>query len=179
MKRVRLLITRGSQHAFQLVCTLLFAGGGVLAVAELTYGGITQLAEQLEVEVIRMPLDADGLDVGAFANHPRLAEIRAVYVTPHHQYPTTVTLTAERRIQLLELARTHSFAILEDDYDYDFYYERPPQLPLAALDRGAQVIYIGSFTKVLAPNLRVGFASLEEGELRTAVKVLGECYSSV
>ena len=153
----RLLITRGSQHAFQLACTLLFAGGGVLAVAELTYGGITQLAEQLGVEVIRVPLDADGLDVGTLAAHPRLAEVRAVYVTPHHQYPTTVTLTAERRIQLLELARTHHFAILEDDYDYDFYYERAPQLPLAALDRGAQVIYIGSFTKVLAPNLRIGY----------------------
>ena len=80
-----------------------------------------------------------------------------MYVTPHHQYPTTVTLPPARRLALLALARRWGFAVLEDDYDYDFAYDAPPRLPLAALDDGAHVLYVGSFTKVLAPNLRVGY----------------------
>ncbi len=129
-----------------------------MATAELSYAPLLETARASGAELIGIPLDARGLDVDALARHPRLSEVRAVYVTPHHQYPTTVSLAPERRLALLELARERGFAILEDDYDYDFHYERLPRLPLAALDAaGGQVVYVGSFTKMLAPNLRVGF----------------------
>ncbi|MEM9836347.1 MAG: PLP-dependent aminotransferase family protein [Bacteroidota bacterium] len=152
-----ILLTRGSQHGFQLASRLLFRGGGCLAVAQLSYEPILVVAQDFGAEIIRIPLDEHGMIVEAIAQHPRISEIKAVYVTPHHQYPTTVTMPPERRMQLLDLAAQYQFAILEDDYDYDFHYERPPLLPLAALDRFRNVIYLGSFTKILAPTFRVGY----------------------
>ena len=165
----RLLITRGSQHAFQLACELLFHDGGLLATAELTYEPLLRTLERTRGERLVLPLDEHGLIVTALADHPRLQEVRAVYVTPHHQYPTTVTLPPERRLALLELARKHRFAVIEDDYDYDFHYERPPRLPLASLDDGGHVLYIGSFTKILAPNFRVGYLHAPPGFIAAAL----------
>ena len=84
--------------------------------------------------------------------------VRAVYVTPHHQYPTLAVLSAGRRLQLLELARRKRFAIIEDDYDNEFHYAGRPVLPLASIDRAGSVAYVGTLSKVLAPGLRVGYA---------------------
>ncbi|MDP9037363.1 MAG: PLP-dependent aminotransferase family protein, partial [Myxococcota bacterium] len=83
--------------------------------------------------------------------------IAAVYVTPHHQYPTTVTLARGRRVALLELARRERLAIIEDDYDHELRYEERPVLPLASADTHGNVVYIGTLSKVLAPGLRVGY----------------------
>ena len=151
------LITRGSQQGFHLATRLLFQGGGLLAVADLHYPSVAEIARACSAEVLLLPLDAQGLVVGSLRDHPRVSEVRAVYVTPHHQYPTTVVLAAERRLLLLQLAASYGFAILEDDYDYDFQYAAAAQLPLAALDRDGSVLYLGSFSKVLAPNVRVGY----------------------
>jgi len=83
--------------------------------------------------------------------------LRAVYVTPHHQYPTTVTLKAARRLALLDLARARRMAIIEDDYDHEFHYDGRPVLPLASADPSGLVVYIGTLSKILAPGLRVGY----------------------
>ncbi len=80
-----------------------------------------------------------------------------LYLTPHHHYPTTVTLSAERRMELLGLSAKYGFIILEDDHDYDFHYNSSPVLPLASADRAGMVVYIGSFCKALAPGLRSGY----------------------
>jgi len=80
-----------------------------------------------------------------------------VYLTPHHQYPTTVTLKAARRIDLLAMARERRVAIVEDDYDHEFHYDGRPVLPLASADRAGVVVYIGTLSKVLAPGLRLGY----------------------
>jgi GntR family transcriptional regulator/MocR family aminotransferase len=80
-----------------------------------------------------------------------------LYVIPHHHTPTTVTLCASRRAQLLELARRYQFAVLEDDYDFDFQYNSSPILPLASIDYCGNVIYVGSFCKTVAPAIRIGF----------------------
>jgi GntR family transcriptional regulator / MocR family aminotransferase len=82
---------------------------------------------------------------------------RAVYVTPSHQYPLGATLTASRRLQLLDWARRSGAWILEDDYDSEYRYESPPVAALQGLDRDSRVIYIGTFSKVLFPALRVGY----------------------
>ncbi|MEL6357442.1 MAG: PLP-dependent aminotransferase family protein [Bacteroidota bacterium] len=156
-KPENLLITRGSQHACQLATRLLFYGGGCLAAAEYTYEPFLTIAKDYGATVISIPIDENGLNISALASHPQIKDIRAVYLTPHHQYPTTVTLSADRRLQLLELAAHYKFAILEDDYDYDFHYGKGPLLPLAALDQHNLVLYLGSFTKIIAPNLRIGY----------------------
>ena len=80
-----------------------------------------------------------------------------MYVTPHHQYPTTVTLSPTRRLALLELARRQRIAILEDDYDHEFHYDGRPVLPLASDDPDGDVVYVGTLSKILAPGLRLAF----------------------
>jgi GntR family transcriptional regulator/MocR family aminotransferase len=80
-----------------------------------------------------------------------------VYVTPHHQYPTTVTLTPARRLELLRLAAEKGFAILEDDYDHECHYSGRPLMPIASLDTRGLVVNIGTLSKVVAPGLRLGF----------------------
>jgi len=87
----------------------------------------------------------------------RRTRVRAVYLTPHHQYPTTVTLSPGRRLALLELAREHGIALIEDDYTHEFHYDGRPVLPLASMDRAGCVLYVGTLAKILAPGLRIGY----------------------
>ena len=107
--------------------------------------------------LVPIPVDRQGLDVTALSAVIRQKPVRAVYVTPHHQYPTTVLLSPTRRLALLELARRERFAIVEDDYDQEFHYDGRPAAPLASRDAGGNVIYVGTLAKILAPGLRLGF----------------------
>jgi GntR family transcriptional regulator/MocR family aminotransferase len=102
-------------------------------------------------------VDAEGLRTSDLAALLRKRRIRAVYVTPHHQYPTTVVTSPRRRAALLELARAHRFAIIEDDYDHEFHFEGRPILPIASADRTGQVLYVGGLAKSVAPGLRTGY----------------------
>ncbi len=110
----------------------------------------------------------------------RRKKIRALYLTSHHHYPTTVTLCASRRMKLLHLAEQYKFIIIEDDYDYEFHYESSPILPLASADRNGMVVYIGSFSKTITPGIRMGYVAappnliLELAKLRMLVDAQGE-----
>jgi GntR family transcriptional regulator/MocR family aminotransferase len=118
--------------------------------------------------------------VAALAAVAERERLRAVYVTPHHQYPTTAVLAAGRRLALLELARAHRIAVIEDDYDFEFHYDGKPVLPLAGTDRDGLVVYIGTLSKILAPGLRLGFIVAPEPmiervtELRMSVDRQGD-----
>jgi GntR family transcriptional regulator/MocR family aminotransferase len=111
-------------------------------------------------------VDRDGLDVAAVAALARTERVRMVYVTPHHQYPTTVTLSPSRRLALLDLAARHRIAVVEDDYDHEFHYDGRPLLPLASADPTGVVVYVGSLAKVLAPGLRLGFVVAPQALLK-------------
>ena len=102
-------------------------------------------------------MDEDGLRVDALEALTRREKVRAVYLTPHHQYPTTATLPAARRVALLRLAASERFAVVEDDYDSEFHYDGAPVLPLAANDPAGVVVHIGTLSKILAPGLRIGY----------------------
>src|SRR6202000_440943 len=105
--------------------------------------------------LVPVPVDEEGLNVAAgIAAEPRA---RAAYVTPSHQYPLGMTMTAARRLQLLDWARQSGGRILEDDYDSEYRYESFPVAALQGLDRDARVIYIGTFSKVMFPALRLGY----------------------
>ena len=147
------LVTQGSQMALDLVARALIRRGDVVAVEALSYGPAREAFRAAGARLLPIPLDARGLDVSALAGRG----VRMVYVTPHHQYPTTVTLAPERRLALLELARRERFAILEDDYDHEFHYDGRPVFPLASADAAGSVIYVGTLSKLLAPALRIGF----------------------
>ena len=86
----------------------------------------------------------------------RLHRVRAIFLTPHHQFPTTVALQPDRRLRLLDLARQFAFAVIEDDYDHEFHFESQPLLPMASY-APERVIYVGSLSKLLLPALRIGY----------------------
>ncbi|PWJ33659.1 aminotransferase-like domain-containing protein [Sediminitomix flava] len=155
----QLAIVRGSQMALRMLSEMLIRTGDKIAVGESNYIGADATFLRAGADLVRIPVDQDGVVVEKLADICQKEKIRGIYLTPHHHHPTTVTLSAERRIQLLSIAEQYGLFILEDDYDYDFHYSRSPYLPLASIDQQGHVIYIGSFTKMLAPNFRVGFIS--------------------
>ena len=151
------MVTRGSQMALDLIARAIVRPGDTVCVETLGYRPSWGALERAGGKLIGIPVDAGGIDVDALAKICERTAVRLVYVTPHHQYPTTAVLTAGRRVQLLALARKHRFAILEDDYDHEFHYDGRPVLPLASRDGDGVVVYIGTLSKILAPGLRLGF----------------------
>ena len=163
------LVTSGSQMALELVARTLLRAGDVVAIEHIGYRQAWQVFEQHGATLAPIPVDEGGLDTGALEALTERTALRAVYVTPHHQYPTTATLSAARRIALLELARRKRFAVIEDDYDHEFHYEGRPVLPMASTDRAGVVLYIGSLAKVLAPGVRLGYVTAPRPVLRQMV----------
>ena len=152
-----LFTTRGSIMAMHLLAQLLLRPGDAVAVGQRSYAAADLLFQQRGARLHRVAVDAQGLVVDELAALCQRQPLRLLYLTPHHHYPTTVTLSAARRVQLLELAEQHDFIILEDDYDFDFHYAGRPILPLASADRQGRVLYVGSLSKSLAPAIRVGY----------------------
>lgn len=153
----RLLITRGAQHAFAIAARGLVRPGDVVAIEALGYSAAWEAFRAAGARLVPIPLDAGGLRVDALEALARRERVRAVYLTPHHQYPTTATLPAGRRLALLRLAAAQRIAVVEDDYDCEFHYDGRPVVPLAASDAAGVVVYVGSLSKVLAPGLRLGY----------------------
>ncbi len=153
----QLVVTRGSQMALALCARVLLSPGDVVVVEHYGYRPAWQALRAAGAQLLSVPVDAHGMSVDALAALCERQPVRAVYLTPHHQYPTTVSLSGPRRLQLLELARRKRFAILEDDYDHEFHYEGRPVLPLASEDTAGAVVYIGTLSKVLAPGVRIGY----------------------
>ncbi|PYQ61959.1 MAG: PLP-dependent aminotransferase family protein [Acidobacteria bacterium] len=162
-------ITRGSQMATALLARALIRPGDIIAVEELTYRPALETFRVMGARIVAIPLDAEGVKIEPIAQLAKLGNLRAIHVTPHHQFPTTVTLSAARRLRLLDLARTHRFAIFEEDYDHEFHYDEPPVLPLASADRWGVVAYIGTLSKVVAPALRVGYVVAPRLLLRAVI----------
>lgn len=152
-----LIITRGSQMAMDLTARALLAPGDVMAVESYGYRPAWEAFKAAGARLVPIPVDDYGIDVAALAALTERERVRAVYVTPHHQYPTTMVLSAGRRMELLSLAKRARMAVLEDDYDHEFHYDGRPVLPLASVDEDGVVVYFGTLSKILAPGLRIGF----------------------
>lgn len=176
------LVTRGSQMALWLAAAALVRPGDRVAVEGYGYRPAWDALRAHGAELVPVPVDDEGLDVARLHELLEQGPLRAVYLTPHHQYPTTVTLSGPRRLALLDLARAHRLAVIEDDYDHEFHYEGPPVLPLATLDHGGHVVYVGTLSKVLAPGLRVGYVVAPPpllrrmGTLRAAIDRQGSLF---
>jgi GntR family transcriptional regulator / MocR family aminotransferase len=150
-------VVRGTQQGLYLAVRALLRPGDHVAIEAYSHPSTRGALQVAGAVLAPVPVDEAGLDVAALEALCNRLPIKAVYVTPHHQLPTTVTMTAARRLALLALARRRRFLVLEDDYDYEFQYEGRPVLPLAYSDRDGVVVYFGSLSKVLAPGLRIGF----------------------
>ena len=146
------VITNGTQQALDVIARTLLAPGECIAVENPGYGPPRSLFRSLGLVVQAVPVDAEGLIVDQLA-----AGARVVYISPSHQYPLGMSMSLQRRLALLEWADEHDAAIIEDDYDSEFRFGGRPLEPLVNLDRGARVIYVGSFSKTLLPTLRLGF----------------------
>jgi GntR family transcriptional regulator/MocR family aminotransferase len=169
------MVTRGSQQALDLVARTLLSPGDVVAVERLGDPSVRNVLRLAGAELVPLALDDQGLDVDALAALLARRRVRAIYVTPHHQFPTNVVMSAARRARLGRLAVEHGVAIIEDDYDHEFHYEGKPVLPLAGgADRG-NVVYVGSLSKVFAPGLRTGFIVAPPSVLDRLVSVRIAC----
>jgi GntR family transcriptional regulator/MocR family aminotransferase len=166
-----ILITRGSQMGIFLASKLLIKENDAVIVGVTNYASADLSFLERKATILRVPVDEDGLDLDAIESLCKKHKIKAVYVTSHHHHPTTVTLSAERRIRLLNLAKEHQFAIIEDDYDYDFNYNHAPILPLASHDTHGNVIYIGSVCKTVAPVFRIGYLVAPKEFVKEAANV--------
>jgi GntR family transcriptional regulator/MocR family aminotransferase len=150
-------LTRGSQMAIYVTARILVTRGDAVVMEELSYPPARESFRSAGAEVIPVGLDAQGMRVDELEKVCRQKRVRAVYVTPHHQFPTTVLLPPDRRLRLFALAAQFGFAIVEDDYDHEFHFSHQPMLPLASADPDGRVVYIGSMSKLLSPSLRLGY----------------------
>ncbi|MEO8416997.1 MAG: PLP-dependent aminotransferase family protein [Ginsengibacter sp.] len=152
-----IFITRGSQMAIYITIAAILKKGDYCITSIPGYPIVDNIIKHLGGKVAHVPVDGEGIDMKKVAELCKKREIKLMYITPHHHYPTTVTLSPKRRIELLQLAIAYNFYILEDDYDYDFHYDNSPIMPLASLNNNGNVIYLGSFSKCLSPSVRVGY----------------------
>jgi GntR family transcriptional regulator/MocR family aminotransferase len=151
----QIMIVSGSQQALDISARVLLDVGSPVWVEEPGYWLTRHTLTAAGCSLVPVPVDDDGLDVAVGIERCRKA--RAAYVAPSHQYPLGATMSASRRLQLLEWAQGSGAWIVEDDYDSEFRYDSKPIASLQGLDHWSRVIYIGTFSKVLFPSLRVGY----------------------
>lgn len=169
----QICITRGSQMAMYLTAQCLFEKDDFVMVENPGYKPAWKAFEHAGARLLPTNVDGDGLiieDVVAYLKSGK--KIKAIYTTPHHQYPTTATLSLQRRIALVKLSNEYGFTIIEDDYDNEFHFEYRPILPLSSFSELKHYIYIGTMSKVVAPALRIGYLATNNVKLLQQIAAL-------
>jgi GntR family transcriptional regulator / MocR family aminotransferase len=151
----QVLIVSGSQAALRLCASVLLSPGDLAAVEDPGYPGARTAFAAEGVKPAPVRVDDEGLDVDALDALGK--PVRAVYITPSHQYPLGSSMSASRRLELLDWARRRQAWVIEDDYDSEYRYVSRPLAALQGLSANARVVYIGTFSKVLFPAIRVGY----------------------
>jgi GntR family transcriptional regulator / MocR family aminotransferase len=175
-----IFITRGSQMAVYMVTQVVIERNDNVIVGDTNYYYADRVFMNAGAKLNRVKVDEQGIDVEQIEQLCKRKKIRAIYVTSHHHYPTTVTLSAARRMKLLSLSEKFGFIIIEDDYDYDYHYQSNPILPLASADKKGMVIYVGTLSKSIAPAMRIGYIAApkdlitELSKLRQIIDMQGD-----
>jgi GntR family transcriptional regulator/MocR family aminotransferase len=151
----QIMIVSGSQHALELSARVLLDPGSHVWIEEPGYRLARIVFALTGCQLVPVPVDEEGMNVAAAIKLYRKA--RAALVTPSHQFPLGATMSASRRLQLLDWAQSSGSWIIEDDYDSEYRFESPPIASLQGLDANARVLYVGTFSKVLFPSLRLGY----------------------
>jgi GntR family transcriptional regulator/MocR family aminotransferase len=149
----QVIVTTGTQQAIDLISRLLVEDGDPVVVEDPCYPGARRVFQALGARLLDVPVDEHGLCTDSLPDQPA----RLIYTTPSHQYPSGATLPVSRRLDLLRWAERHGALVIEDDYDSEFRHVGRPLEALQGLDRSGRVAYVGSFSKVLYPALRLGY----------------------
>lgn len=168
-----LLITRSTEMSFFILSKVLISPGDLVVVGVPGFFGVNMVLQEAGAHVLGIPVDEDGIDTFALEKLCTTKKIRLLYVASHHHYPTTVSLSTERRIHLHELALRYGFVVVEDDYDFDFNYEKTARLPLVSANSHGMIVYMGTFGKSLMPGFRTGFIVAPENLIYELRKYLG------
>jgi len=151
----QVLIVPSAQLGLDFLCRILLDPGDAAWIEDPGFLGARNALRNAGAQLVPVPVDSKGMDVETGIRHAPQA--RLVYVTPSHQYPLGVTMSYPRRQALLQWARSTGAWVIEDDYDSEFRYVGQPLASLHGLDDGNRVIYLGTFSKVLFPALRLGY----------------------
>ena len=156
-RQSELVVTHGSQEASYLVARCWLQPGDTVAVEEQGFSKVWEAFQCCGAELCPVSIDDEGIVPEDLEKNMQQRRVRLIYLTPLHQYPTTVTLSPRRRRHLYELARRYDVPIMEDDYDFEFHYRGTSQPPLKSQDPDGRVLYCSTFSKVLHPSARLGF----------------------
>lgn len=148
----QIIVVNGSQQGLDLCARLLLDPGQQAVMEDPGYSLARQVFLALGAEIVPVPVDREGMRTDTLPDAARLA-----YVTPSHQFPLGVVMSAGRRRELLAWARRSGAHIIEDDYDSEYRFDIAPVPPLQALDEAGRVLYLGTVSKTLSPNLRLGY----------------------
>lgn len=152
----QIIITGGLQHALEIICKLI-ASDKKIAIENPGYDGAYEVFKNNDRHVETIPLDDNGIDIEKLKE---INGIRAVYITPSHQFPTGITMPIGRRYELLRWADRNQAYIIEDDFDSEYRYHTSPIPSLQSIDQKGRVIYLGTFSKALSPSLRIAYMVL-------------------
>lgn len=152
-----LLVCNGSQEALFLIAKTFIRPGEGIAVESLGYPPAHRAFEACGATLYGIAQDEEGLSIDSLRQRLLQSHIKLLYLTPLHQYPTTVTLSVARRMAIYKLCAEHGVFIVEDDYDHEFHYRCPPLQPMAASDPHGIVIYVSTFSKIMFAGARMGY----------------------
>ncbi len=153
----QLLVSLGTQNSLYMLSNLLVNANITVGIEDPGYVDFRNILHQSQANIIPLAVDEEGLILSDQLQHCDI-----VFVTPSHQYPTSVTMSLDRRKQLLEMANQHNFIIIEDDYDSEVDFSAVALPALKSLDTNNRVIYLGSLSKSLSPGLRMGYICADE-----------------
>ena len=159
----QILITSGSQNAIYIIASLLVKQNTIVAIENPGYPDVRNIFSFRTDNIIPISVDKDGIVVKEIKSDTNI-----VFTTPSHQYPTGVTMSMERRHELLSVAKENNMVIIEDDYEAEINFQKKPNPSLKSLDKDNNVIYVGSFSKAFAPGLRLGYMVAPEAFIKEA-----------
>jgi len=176
----QILITNGSQHSLSLIFQSFSSRGDVIGIESPTYAMLFPLIRFFGLEVAEVPGGSEGIDVEGIEKILKERQLKFIYSTPTFQNPTGGTLSQEKREKLLGLCEKYAVILIEDSIEEEMKYFGRSHLPVKSMDQHGHVIYLGSFSKILAPGFRTGWVIAPENCIRrmTAVKTMSDLSSN-
>ncbi len=169
-----ILITNGSQNSLQLIFQAFLTKEDVIAAESPTYSMLIPLIKYYGCKILEIPVNENGMDIEVFRKYLQQYTVKMIYTMPTFHNPTAVTMPQNRREELLSLCEKHKVIIVEDSIEEEMKYFGKVHLPIKSIDTQGMVIYLGSFSKILAPGFRLGWIIADKECIRqlTALKTI-------